>query len=202
MERYLAIGNSLTLHGKLEYWWNEVGMAASREGKDYYSLVCDALRREYGLESAERFNFAEWERSSDRSSLLCKLRPFIEKKPTIVSIQLGENVTDMTNYEGDLKELLGYLRSSLPGVKIIVVGDFWDMGKRNHARWEAAAAAGVLFASLEDIAGKKEYQSAMGAKVFGDDGSEHIIAHEGVAAHPGDKGMQAIADRIMREIRK
>lgn len=202
MERYLAIGNSLTLHGKLEYWWNEVGMAASKAGKDYYSLVCDGIDKEFGLESAERFNFAEWERSSDRSLLLAKLNPYIEKRPTIVSVQLGENVTDLTTYEGDLKELLGYLRGSLPGVKVIVVGDFWDTGKRNHARWEAAAAAAVLFASLEDIAGKKEYQSAMGAVVYDDEGGEHIIAHEGVASHPGDKGMEAIAERILEEIRK
>ena len=32
---YLAIGNSITLHGINDYWWNECGMAASTLENDY-----------------------------------------------------------------------------------------------------------------------------------------------------------------------
>ena len=37
----------------------------------------------------------------------------------------------------------------------------------------------------------------MGTVVFDKDGKDHIIKHEGVAKHPGDKGMEAIAGRIV-----
>lgn len=37
----------------------------------------------------------------------------------------------------------------------------------------------------------------MNTVVYGDDGSEHTVTHAGVAGHPGDKGMAAIADRIL-----
>ena len=47
---YLAIGNSLTLHGICEYWWNECGMAASSLEKDYVHQLNAAAgekRRDY-----------------------------------------------------------------------------------------------------------------------------------------------------------
>lgn len=40
---YLAIGNSITKHALADYWWNEMGMAASSEEKDYVHLVASAL---------------------------------------------------------------------------------------------------------------------------------------------------------------
>lgn len=41
----------------------------------------------------------------------------------------------------------------------------------------------------------------MGTVVFDKDGNEHIIEHDGVAKHPGDKGMDAIASRIFEKLK-
>ena len=38
--------------------------------------------------------------------------------------------------------------------------------------------------------------------VFGMDGSIHFIDREDVAQHPNDKGMKAIADAIIKQIKK
>ena len=42
----------------------------------------------------------------------------------------------------------------------------------------------------------------MGTVVFDKDGEDHIIEHDGVAKHPGDKGMESIAGRIVEMIEK
>ena len=35
----LALGNSITTHGKCSYWWSKAGMAASDELHDYCHLL-------------------------------------------------------------------------------------------------------------------------------------------------------------------
>lgn len=42
---YLAIGNSITLHGIVDYWWSECGMAASTASRDYFTLVVNDLKQ-------------------------------------------------------------------------------------------------------------------------------------------------------------
>lgn len=59
---------------------------------------------------------------------------------------------------------------------------------------------------LEDLVqeyqrNRKEYQAGYGTPVSGDDGMEHIIEHAGVASHPGDVGMEVIAQRVLEMIK-
>lgn len=42
-ENILFIGNSITLHGKCNYWWGEWGMAASDKEKDYVHQLVKRL---------------------------------------------------------------------------------------------------------------------------------------------------------------
>lgn len=66
----------------------------------------------------------------------------------------------------------------------------------------ACKKAGAEYVSLQGIKDNKEYFCGIGARVFGDDGKEHIVEHDGVAVHPGDKGMKAIAERIIEQLIK
>ena len=65
---------------------------------------------------------------------------------------------------------------------------------------QAAKETNVEYVSLEGIKDNKEYYAGMGTTIYDDDGNPHQINHEGVAAHPGDRGMEAIADRIINVI--
>ena len=81
-----------------------------------------------------------------------------------------------------------------------MIDDFWDSGEKSESKKLAAEKENVDFVSLDDIKGKTEYQAGLGTVVYDKDGNEHIIEHEGVAKHPGDKGMEYIADRVIEKI--
>lgn len=56
------------------------------------------------------------------------------------------------------------------------------------------------FVSLNEIKGNADYQAGLGTIVYDKNGNEHIIEHEGVAANPGDKSMEYIAEAVEEKI--
>ncbi len=72
------------------------------------------------------------------------------------------------------------------------------MSLRRYTR--AAETCDVFYVDLREIKNKADFYAGMGSLVYGDDGSEHLIEHSGVADHPGDKAMEYIAERIFETI--
>lgn len=197
--RYFALGNSLTLHGCCEYWWNNIGMAATVPEKDYVSLVSAYLKQTCGETQTERYNFADWERAEDRDPMLGVLEPFLAKTPDLITVQLGENVPGglQASMEKDYCSLLRFLRTRAPQAKVIVIGDFWDE-TRDRIRSTAAKNTGCSFVDLTPFRGDPKYLCGTGTTVYDADGGAHTVEHPGVAAHPGDVGMAAIADAVIQ----
>lgn len=162
---------------------------------DYFGRVKQQLAAEYGGAIAYRINYASWERMHDRSKSLDLLNILLSDKLNLVTIQLGENVTDTSHFEEDLETLIAYVRKRAPKAKIIVLGDFWDK-HRNELRKKAAANQNVLFADFSEIIVNKDYQSKEGTVCTLDNGSTIAVSKE-AETHPGDKGMEYIADRVM-----
>ena len=67
-------------------------------------------------------------------------------------------------------------------------------------REQACRECGIEYLSLEGINDDKAYQCGLGTAVLDGEGKPHIVEHEGVAAHPGDLGMEAIANRILEAL--
>ena len=195
---YLAIGNSITKHGLAEYWWNEIGMAASTEGNDYVHLVADHLMTVHGEVCFHAMNYYRWEsQAHDRAETFEFLDPYLDPRLNLITIQLSENVTDLTTFEGDYEELIRYIQKKVPQAQIIVIDDFWDAGERAQAKQLAAENTGVQFIFLGEIKGLPEYKAGLGTVVYDANGEPHTIEHNGVAGHPGDKGMRYIADAVI-----
>ena len=190
---YLAIGNSLTL---IDSWGR--GICATQPDGDYVGLVKKHLEEQQGKVVAYRYNFATWERSSNRKGTLNLLDTLLSDKLNLVTIQLGENVTDQSTYEQDLEQLIAYVRERAPKAKIIVIGDFWDK-KRNDQRREAAGHTGCPFADLAPIIGDKKYQSREGIEGTLEDGST-VKVSKAASTHPGDNGFQYIAEHVIDQI--
>ena len=74
--------------------------------------------------------------------------------------------------------------------KVFVRSNFWVAPEKDAILRESAKAAGATFVDLGEI-GREPSMMAR---------SERKIDHDGVAAHPGDKGMKGIADALWAAI--
>ena len=186
---YFAIGNSLTL---ITSWGR--GICSSEPDNDYFHLVLKKLEAKHGNVVAYPYNFSTWEHLRVRDKAFNLIDPFLSNKLNLVTIQLGENSTDLTTYEKDLEKLIQYVKEKAPEATILVIGDWWSM-KKNEMRKEAVKNSNVLFADLSEVIGNKTYQSQTGKKCRLNDGS-FIEVSERASTHPGDEGMQYIADKV------
>ena len=199
---YLAIGNSITIHSITSFWWNEVGMAASDEDHDYYHLVLKYLESKEDNVMGVPYNFSVWEtQSHDRDETLEYLDHYLSPDLDLITVQLAENASDLATYQEDYVSLLEHIKDKAPNARILVVGDFWSRDNRDELKQNAVLEAQVEYISLEGITDNKDYYCGLGTSVYDKDGNEHIVEHSGVANHPGDNGMQAIAERIIEALK-
>ena len=193
--RVLFLGNSITRHGPAPKigWTEDWGMAASAKEKDYVHLVAS------DLPAADfRFtNIADFERNLASYDVDAKLKAELDFKPTLVILAIGENVPglktdeDRAQFKSALTRLLTALKNSGAKPTLLVRSCFWADGAKDAILKDACAAAGGVYVDIGAL-GKDEANYAR---------SERKFEHAGVAAHPGDRGMKAIADAILAALK-
>lgn len=192
VKRVLILGNSITLHEtKPEIGWNtNWGMAASSEDKDYVHILLQGLREKYGEISYCVANVGEWEKNYFNESVLQKFAGAKEFGADVVVFRLGENVRrenfeqyPLTNY---LQTFVEYFTQKAS--KVVVTDTFWAHGYICDTLKEIADKNGYEFVTIADL-GELDENKAIG-----------LFWHEGVANHPGDLGMQRIAERILEKL--
>ena len=193
--RIMYAGNSITRHGVNEGigWMHDFGMAASSIDKDYVHILTKRV-----LEKDENAAFciaqcAAWERAFWKDEIYDKFCVAKNFAPDILIYRLGENVLPDDFEKHDFKEgmrnLIKYLTAENPDAKIIFTTNFWIKESVDNAVIEVASEYGKEAHDL-GMLGENPEMKAIG-----------LFAHSGVAAHPGDKGMQAIADVIWEELK-
>lgn len=194
--RILFVGNSITRHGpKADIGWHgDWGMAASSKDKDYVHLVIKRV-----LEKRPDAGFcicqaAGWERGYfDGEKALEAFSDAHDFGADIIIFRIIENCqTDIFDSELFLKEYKRFASwlGEKKNAKVIVTTGFWCHEKGDEMIKKAAEEEGYVLVTLGDL-GAKDENKALG-----------LFEHEGVALHPGDKGMQAIADRIYDKLDK
>jgi len=198
-ERILFVGNSITLHGPVKnsgWTGNNWGMAASAEEKDYVHLVVDAVSKLRGGKPEFRVvNISDFERSYEGFDIAAKLHEYTAFKADTVIVAIGENVPALKTEEGTgkFKESVGQLLKLLKGEgrsDLYVRSCFWPNATKDAVLKEACTAAGGVFVDISLLSKDEENYAR----------SERQFASQGVAMHPGDKGMRAIADAISAAI--
>lgn len=194
-QKVLFLGNSITLHGPAPAigWSGNWGMAASTAEKDFVHIVTRSLARTAGTAPEVMIgNIATFERQYATFDLKEKLKDAFEFKADLIIVAIGENVPQLVSedaknqFEKSMKDLLQSLKAN-GHPTIIVRSCFWP----NHDKDEALKRA------CRDVAGTFLDIGSLSMDESNFARSEREFSHRGVAAHPGDRGMQAIADAIL-----
>ncbi len=184
--RIAFLGNSITRHGKAENigWHGDWGMAASVKENDYVHRLISLIENENKKVSYCIANLSEWERTRDETLLKKRYAKIKNFNAEIVIVRLGENARLAQNYEA-FKSCYKHMVKFFAGNAAVVLTDlFWEYEPFDNFAKSYAEEEGYKFVQLHDL-GNVQEMKAVGK-----------FAHEGVAAHPGDKGMAEIADRI------
>ena len=200
IRRILYLGNSITLHGpKADIGWSgNWGMAASAEDKDYVHLVTSALARHTGVAPKIKVsNIADFERNYATYDVDLQMKDHFAFDPDLVVLAIGENVPALGS--GEAREqfkagVMSILRCALAKRHplIVVRSSFWADDAKDQALKEACQEAGGIFVNV-GLLGQDPANAAR---------SERSFTHDGVAGHPGDKGMKAIAEAILKAVLK
>lgn len=193
--RVMFVGNSITLHGRRPQigWHHEWGMAASAKELDYVHLLETNIKK---LDPEAAFcicQVAEWERRyKEGSTILSRYAAARDFGADLIILRFVENVPK-DGYESDtflreLDALVNYLNQT-GAAKLIITTGFWKHPGDNDIR-RYAGQKGIPCVELGDL-GENEQMKAIG-----------LFEHNGVANHPGDKGMMEIASRITKAIAK
>lgn len=198
--KVLFLGNSITLHGPAPAigWTGNWGMAATAIEKDYVHLVQADIARSTGVKPEIKVrNIADFERGHHRFDIEQELKPELDFKPDLVIVAIGENVPELTTDEAEqayadaFSRLLIALKAHGDPV-IFVRSSFWANPVKDDIMRKASHEAEATFIDISKL-GSDESNAAR---------SERKIEHAGVAGHPGDKGMKAIADAIFAAIKQ
>lgn len=191
----LFVGNSITRHAPAPEigWLPDWGMSASSEETDYVHVAVKKLEEKYG-----KINFAtaccgDWERNYWDDDAIVRWKEARDFQADVLVIRIGENIWGQREKLGELPlfphfdKMVKYFRSN-PNAKVIVTDLFWSYDGIDNVIYEVAEKNGYTLVKIGDI-GAKDENKALGQ-----------FWHSGVAIHPNDKGMAAIAERIVDKI--
>jgi lysophospholipase L1-like esterase len=193
-DKVLFLGNSITLHGPAPQigWDGNWGMAASSREKDYVHLLLSQIAKAAGgVPEAKIKNIADFERSLDGFAVNDRLKDELAFEADLIIVAIGENVAALESDAAQAKFQAAFTRL-LKELKahgkpaIFVRSSFWADPAKDEILKKVCEETGGTFVDNTKLGSDK----ANAAR------SERKIDHDGVAAHPGDKGMKAIADAL------
>lgn len=193
--RVLFVGNSITRHGIAHNigWHWDWGMAASAKEKDYVHRVIDKVEKTNPDACFCICQVAEWERKyKENDATLPLYASAADFEADIIVMRLIENAKvppeDWEEFKAAYGRLISYLDRKKKA-KVLVTTGFWKH-KGDEALRQFARENGMPLVELGDL-GEMDEMKAVG-----------LFEHSGVAAHPGDLGMETIAGRIYDVVRE
>ncbi len=186
----VILGNSITYSPpNLSLGWTgSWGMAATTADKDYVHLLTTRFQQVNKSCVVQAHNIAVFETNYDTYDFDADLKTYRDSKPDLLILRIGENVQstfDSVAFAKKYQGLITYMKGGNPNLKVLAVGSFWS--NRDYIN--------VIMS---------RYTPYISLAVLGDDLSNYAFDRTDLAAgvqqHPGDKGMQGIADMIWAKV--
>lgn len=193
IDRLLILGNSITWHtpSKDLGWSGNWGMAATTQDNDFSHLLAAMLEKAQDGRRPILYprNISEMERNPERYDF--DRLSFVESfRPDVVIIFLGDNVnlggTDGNTFGRQYGKLLSKLNNGT-AKRIYCVSTWWMNRKVDGYISSICDSNRGIYVSLDGLS----IQPGMKANLSGK------FSNAGVADHPSDQGMEAIANRLM-----
>lgn len=191
--RLLVLGNSITWHAPNTAlaWKGRWGMAASQEDSDFSHVIASMLGKAQAGQRPilSQKNISEFETSLG-SFDFAKLKFVEEFQPNAVIIFLGDNVKFSRYAASTFQEQYDKLLMTLtgdPNRRLYCVSTWWANPKVDEVISSTCHTHLGTFVDIKRINGLP----GMRAVATGQ------YSNAGVAAHPSDEGMQAIAKSIL-----
>jgi hypothetical protein len=193
----LFLGNSITRHGpdpSLQ-WAGDWGMAASRADLDFVSLTLGQVRQAThsaisgSVVSASHLEQEFYQLTPSRvRALLAGIR-----QPVMIVVQLGDNV-DLSGDRASGMEfaqqygvLLAGLRERFgTAARLACIGKWWPAPSIDFEIQMECSRAGGSYVDLADVY----------SQPWSNASSERAVTVAQVGAHPGDRAMREIANRV------
>ena len=192
-KRVLFVGNSITLHDIRPSigWPLYCGMAASSPENDYVHIIKSRVSEQDDDAAFCVCQASVWERTYKENEPYKIYEPARDFDADIIIMRVIENCSaaefDPEIFIEAYKEFIAYLDKS-GKAKVILTTGFWKHPGDEMIK-KASTELDYPYIYLGDL-GEDDSMKAIG-----------LFEHAGVAAHPGDKGMLAIADRIWDNIK-
>jgi hypothetical protein len=140
-------------------------------------------------------NIADFERNYASYDADRELRDLSAFDPDLVVLAIGENVPALSSEDVKMKfkaGVMSLLRCALAKRHPLVAvrSCFWADPAKDQVLRQACQEADAIFVD----AGPLGREAANAAR------SERSFTHDGVAGHPGDKGMKALADAFVQAV--
>lgn len=195
--KVLFIGNSITIHEpKPDIGWvKKCGMAASDIDHDYVHILYRYLVKKYKKVSICVFNGGRWEMDFTNNKLLEPILDRVkEYKPDMVIVRIGENFS--RNYlNSGVDPYLGF-SPLIKGIKkncnnIYFSSMFWHHDLMDNTIKKIVEEEKVNYVKIDDLGSERKYLAY-------DQYKNNAI----YCGHPGDLGMEKIAERFIEAFEK
>ena len=192
----LFLGNSITRHAPAPEigWGYDWGMSASAEEKDYVHVAVRLLEEKYGKVNYCTACCGDWERAYFEDEKIPRWKLARDFNADLIVVRLGENIWGPLRENLDKVPLYPHLDTFIkyfkvnPNAKVVVTDLFWAYEGIDKVLREVCEKNGYTHVHISDL-GDTDEMKALGQ-----------FWHEGVALHPNDKGMQAIAERVVEAL--
>ena len=179
------------------------GMCASSPKNDWAYYVEEAIKSKNSSASFSKLHDAAFEQSENdqiSDSYIEANRPSWSDKDLII-VQIGDNVnTDArrSHFSKSFPKLISSIKNSSPNGRIIIVGIWFSNTEVMEVLKTCASDYGCEFVKIDTL-NTKENQATIGSTITYYDKSTTKVP-EKWATHPGDEGMNLIANKIIDSI--